>query len=146
MKKQYALYAATPILALSLLGAGMVSAHGMGGWGFGSKATPQEMATNLSTRFQAEATLLGISVDEVKAAWALGKNVQQLAQEKGITKEQLQQKLKDQNTAQMTTQLKALVAAGVITQAQADQRLQFMNNQTAKVGKHGRGMMFRGGF
>jgi len=97
--------------------------------------------------FDNEAQILGISVDEVKNAWAQGKTMMQLAQEKGITEAQLQAKIKDARTAQLKIQLQTLVSSGVITQAQADQRLAYMQSQQTNVkGKlggrrHGGGMM-----
>lgn len=125
-------------LGLGFLGANSASAHGMGMFGgfggmWGSAATPDEIAARQQAMFQSEASLLGISVDDVKAAWAAGKSLPELAQEKGITMLQLQQKLKDAQTAKIKTQLKALVDKGIISQAQADQRLQFMQNQQAQI-------------
>ena len=136
-----------------LLGVNAASAHGMfGGFGnLGSTLTPDEIATKQQAMFQNEANLLGVSVDEVKAAWAAGKSLVQLAADKGITQAQLQQKLKDSRVAQLKSQLQALVTKGVITQAQADQRLQFIQNQQAKIGskingRRGRGMGMMGGW
>lgn len=105
----------------------------------GSNLTPDQIATNQQERFQNEANLLGVSVDEIKNAWAQGKNLQQLATEKGITETQLQQKLSEQRQQQMKSNLQTLVDKGVITQAQADLRLQYMQNNTQNRGK-GRGM------
>ena len=114
-------YAVIPVLGLSLLGAGVASAHGMG-FGFGNNANPEEIATRQQDMFTHEASLLGISVDEVKAAWAKGETMQQLMQEKGISKETVQAKMQEERKTQMQTMLKALVDKGIITQAQADQR------------------------
>lgn len=138
MKKKYIAYIAVPALALTLLTSGIAYAKG-GGWGMGSNLTPDQIATNQQERFQNEANLLGVSVDEIKNAWAQGKNLQQLATEKGITETQLQQKLSEQRQQQMKSNLQTLVDKGVITQAQADLRLQYMQNNTQNRGK-GRGM------
>lgn len=94
--------------------------------------------------FEAQANLIGATVAEVKAAWAQGKSLEQLATEKGVTKEVLKTKMEAQRKAQLTTQLQALVSQGVITQAQADQRLSFVTTQAttnAGKGKMKRGMM-----
>ncbi len=60
----------------------------------------------------------------------------QLAQDKGITQVQLQTKVKDARTQQLKTQLQALVDKRVITQAQADQRLSYL--QTLKTNVKGK--------
>lgn len=119
-----------------LIGANSVYARGMswGGW-FGPSATAEETASRHQTMFQEQANLLGVSVDDVKNAWAQGKNMRDLAKEKGITNEQLQQKMKDSRDAQMKTRIQTLVDKGVITQAQADQRLKFTQTMQNKFGK-----------
>jgi hypothetical protein len=141
MKKTW-IYVLVPVLALSgVMAASLASAHGF--WGLGSNLTPQQIADNQQTRFQKEADLLGISVDDVKNAWAKGESLQQLASDHGITNAQLQQKLLDARQQQLKDRLQTLVSQGVITQAQADQRLQFLqDNQNSLGGMMGRrGMM-----
>jgi hypothetical protein len=135
-----------PALALVLMGASSASAHGMFGFGGMNNLTPDQIVTNQQSKFQEQANLLGISVDEVKNAWASGKSMQTLATEKGLTKEQLQQKMQDLRKQQVSAQIKVLVDKGVITQAQADQRLASIEKMQAnkKAGKgfgHGKGMM-----
>jgi DNA-binding phage protein len=138
MKLRYktAAYAMMPVLGFGILGANPASAQGMMGI---ITQTPEQIADRQSTFFQQEATILGVSVDEVKAAWAAGKSMKQLATEKGLTQEQIQTRLKDAATVQLKTQLQALVDQGIVTQAQADARLQFMQTKIAnsKSGKHG---------
>ncbi len=135
MKKRYIGYALLPVLALALV-AGTASAHGFGM--MGSSANPQEIATAQSTMFQKQADILGISVEDVKASWAKGQSLQDLAKEKGISEEQLKTKMQSMHVQQAKDHLQALVTSGVITQAQADQRLQFMQTQM-KNGKLGGG-------
>ena len=147
MKKKYWFYAGLPALGLLLLGTGIASAHGFGGgmgmgMGFGNNLTPAQISANQQSMFQKEADILGISLDDVKTAWAKGENLQQLAQDHGITQAQLTQKIQDARIAEIKTQLQNLVSGGVITQAQADQRLQFMQNlQTNNKGRGHMGMM-----
>ncbi len=137
MKKKYLIYTILPVMAFAVLGAGIASAHG---WWFGGlgNISPDEIANRQQTMFQNEAQILGISVDEIKNAWAEGKSLKQLAEERGISQEQLQAKMKEVRLQQIKSQLQTLVEKGVITQGQADKRLQFMQNQPAN-GKHGRG-------
>lgn len=138
MKAKTLAYTLAPALAIGLLAAGAASAHGWFG-GFGFNAAPEEIAARQTSMFQQHANLLGVSVDEMKNAWASGKTMRDLAQEKGITDDQLQAKLKEQRLAQMKTHLQTLVDQGVITQTQADQRSAWMSTQ-AENGKSGRGM------
>ena len=94
MKKKYILYAIVPVIALGIVGAGVASAHGwFGGFGMMNNATLEEVATRQKNVFQREADLLGVSVDEVKAAWAEGKTMKDVADAHGITSEQIQQKM-----------------------------------------------------
>lgn len=141
MKKKMLVYAFVPaMLGVGLFTVNIASAHGWFG-GFGT-LSPDEIATRQQERFQHEAAILGISVDEVKNAWAQGKSLWELATEKGITQDQINQRMKDAFTQQMKTQIQALVDKGVITQTQADTRLQFMQNN-AQNGKRMMGMGMR---
>ncbi len=144
MKKKNIMYALVPVMALGLiLGVQAVSAHGW--FGMMGDATPAEIAAREQTMFQQQADLLGVSVDEVKDAWAQGKTMRDLAQGKGITDAQLQEKMRTQRETQMKAHLQALVDQGVITQAQADQRQAWMSQQATNSTK-GFGMRGHGGF
>jgi len=143
-------YAAAPAVVIAgLVGANIASAHGLGmGFGFGLNATPDQIAQRQTAQFQNEATLLGVSVDDVKAAWAKGESMQQLMKDKGIAQATVDANMKMQRQAQMKAQLDALVAKGVITQDQENQRLQFLQTLPAQGRGRMGGMMggFRGGF
>jgi coproporphyrinogen III oxidase-like Fe-S oxidoreductase len=142
-KKKMVWYGILPALALVLLGVSTASAHGMGGWGMigGTKnITPEEIAQRQTEMFQNEATLLGLSVDEVKVAWAAGKSIKQLADEKGISEDTLKQKMANAHQQQMKDHLATLVGQGVITQDQADQRLKFIETQATQMKQGGKGM------
>ncbi len=142
MKKKYLIYAMAPVLALAI--AGTASANGL--WRGFDNATPQEVADQQAERFQEEADLLGVDINEVKSAWAQGKDLRELATEKGISEEALRTKLEAARLQTMKDHLKILVDQGVITQAQADQRLQVMQ-QAKPSGRMGRGMHgMRGGY
>ncbi len=138
-KKLFA-YTILPIMVFVLVGAGTASAHG-NFMGFGSNATPAEIAQMQTKRFNEEASLLGVSVDKVKQAWAEGKTLKELALANGITAEQLKLKLATAKQQQMKERFATLVSQGVITQAQADLRLSFIDKQALK-GKAGRGHRF----
>lgn len=133
------MYAFLPaVLGLGFLGVNIASAHGLFG-GFDSNLTPDELVTRQQTMFQNDAQILGIGVDEVKDAWSQGKTLERIAQEKGISQDQLKTRLQDAQKQKIKSQLQALVDKGVITQAQADKRLQVMtdriNNDNGHVGR-----------
>ena len=133
---------------LTFAGAGIVSAHGggLGGWGFFSDWTPEDIASRFQSMFEQKAELLGISVDDYKTKWAEGKNFMQIAEENGVTQEQLQEKMQQARQEQLREQLNALVGQGIISQEQADQRFNAIQEQFANQEGQmwGRGMM-RGG-
>ena len=69
MKRSYLAYIVAPLAGLGLLaGAQVASAHGFFGLFGNRSATPQQIAANQQTAFQNEASLLGISLDDVKSA------------------------------------------------------------------------------
>lgn len=130
------MYALTaPILGLSVIGATQsASAHGL--VGMGQNLSPDEIATRQQNMFQEQAQIFGLTVDEVKNAWAEGKSLKDVAKEKGISQADIAKRMQDAEEARLKTQLQTLVDKGVITQAQADKRLENLKNMTAK-GKKG---------
>lgn len=135
MKKKVALVM-VPVLGILLFGASSVSAFGFGRF---SQGTPAEVATRQQEMFTQHASVLGISVDQVKAYWAQGKNVREIATTVGITDEQLQAKMQTLRQTEMKEHLSTLVSQGVITQAQADSRLSYMASNTGGKGAGGMG-------
>ncbi len=141
MNKKIISFAAPAIAALALIGGGTAYAHGM--FGFGSQATPQEIATAQQDHFSQEAALLGISVDDVKNSWSQGQTLQQLAADHGINADQLKTKMQAAAQQKLKDNLQTLVTQGIITQSQADARLQFMQTQQqTNSGKAFRGHNF----
>ncbi len=164
--KKIIIYGIVPALALTLLGAGVVSAqnsienvsdtvpasrgmfmmgvgHG-GGFMRGELGTPEEFVQRQSTLFTEQAALTGISVEEIKAAWAEGKGLQILLEEKGIDPSTIKEKMQAQIEEKMKERIQALVEKGVITQVQADTRLEFMKNHKPEMRemKQGAGVKF----
>ena len=127
-------------------GAVSASAMGFGGMGVGNLSA-DEVATRQTSMFQQQAPLIGATLDEVKQAWADGKDFKTLASEKGVTEAQLQAKMKTVRDEQMKAHLATLVSKGVITQAQADKRLATMTSKAASGktgGRHGMHKMMSG--
>lgn len=84
-------------------------------------------------RLTQEASVLGISLDDMKNYWSQGKNLQDIATEKGISQTDLRTKLEAAAEARVSSELKALVDKGVITQAQADARATAIKAQKTKM-------------
>ena len=114
--KAYIVLVAVPVLLVSVLAVSFVSAHG---W---FKISSEDTAEHKSVMFEQKAALFGLSVEEMKSAWAEGKNFHELAEEAGLTKEELKIRMKEKMEARMAEHLQALVDEGVITQEEADQR------------------------
>ena len=126
MRKKYLILA---IFTFTLLGMGSALACGWGWFGGFSNTTPDKIATRQQTMFEREAQVLGISVDELKNYWAEGKTIREIMEEKGITPEQIQVRMKEIQLEEMKSFLQTLVEKGVITQEQADKRLQVIQNR-----------------
>ena len=139
MNKTKLLKYGLPALALAfIIGAG-TTAEAFGG-GFNKNATPEQIATMHTQMFQEQATLIGVTVDEVETAWANGTSFKELAKQKGITEEVLKAKMKANHEAQMKAHLQTLVDKGVITKAQADARIATMQKMADKMkDKKGKG-------
>lgn len=72
--------------------------------------------------------------------------MQQIMKEKNISQDQVNKNIKDYQIQQYKTQLQTLVSKGVITQAQADKRLQYMQNKIQNSDSKSWIRMFRKGF
>lgn len=130
MKNKIFVYGLLPVLALSVLGPKAASAMGFG-W-FDTVDT-EEVASRFQNMFQNQAQLLGISLDELKTKWAEGKSLREIMDEKDISQEQVETRLKEMRFNQVKSQLQILVSKGVITQAQADSRLKAMEDHLDKA-------------
>src|SRR3989338_6592022 len=125
------------LLVVGVLGsAGFAQAHGM--FGVGANITHEELATRQQAMFADQAALLGLSVDQIKAGWAQGQNLAEIAKANNISQADLEKRMQAKQQEKMASQLKSLVEKGVITQAQADARAKFIATKTSKKG-FGRG-------
>lgn len=134
MKKKTTALAVLGVLGLLLAGPSAASAFGGPMVGGFSNATPEQIAERHSEMFARQAALIGATVEEVKNAWASGTSFKDLALSKGITEEQLKAKQQAEHEAKAKLRMQSLVDKGVITQAQADQRLAAMKNFKGKEG------------
>ena len=100
----------------------------------GGSMTIEDRAVVQQTMFEEHAKILGISIDEIKNAWAQGQSFMELAKSKGFSQETIREKMKISGQEKMKAQLDYLVSKGIITQDQADKRLAFMKNKIEKMG------------
>jgi hypothetical protein len=145
MKKKYLLYGIMPMFLLGLAGVGTASAQGW--FARNANIDPVVVAGDQEDRFAQEAAVLGISIEQVKDFWAQGKSPRDIIDELKLDETAIQSRMQAERQANMKTHVQALVDQGVITQAQADQRLEYIQNNEGKftgrgegIGRHGGGM------
>jgi coproporphyrinogen III oxidase-like Fe-S oxidoreductase len=137
MKRKMMAYAVVPaVLGFGMLGAGVASAHGL--FGGMQNLTSDQIVERQSDMFKKQALLLGVSEQVVKEGWSKGQTMKEIAVANGITEEQLKAKMKVAQEEQMKTHLQTLVSKGLITQAQADSRLEVMKTKFASGKGKGR--------
>ncbi len=137
MKKKYFAYAILPALALIVASTSIASAQG---WFRGlNSVNPEECVQRHEEMFNNQAEFLGLSIEDLKNAWVEGKNFHEIAEEQGITQEQIREHFAEKAGEQMRNRLQILVDNEVINQEQADQRLESMKN---KFGENGERMGF----
>ena len=132
--KKIALAIIPVVLGLVVLTGGVASAKGMLGFGseFGvaSNLTPDEIAARQTQMFQHQASILGVSIDVVKDAWARGLTLKQIISDNKLDLNTIQQNIKNDRFNQLKNYFSTLVAKGVITQSQADQKLSLVQQKT----------------
>lgn len=143
--KKYLTYTIISILAVSLLSVGIVSANG---W-FG-KAAHDGMTQKHKGMFEYKAEALGMTIEELKQAWYDSKDLSEIAEDQGITLEELREQMKEQKKERMLAYMQTLVDEGKITQEQADEKIEWMQNMSQNwegKSKEGfiKGMRWHGG-
>ena len=127
------LYAALPVLGLGLVGVSAASAAGPF-----SKKSPEEKTQHQQERLAQVSEITGISVTDLQTAREEGKHLKELAEERGINLEELHAKLAEARKLKMQERLSTLVSEGTITQEQADERLQKIEERIADGEFHGK--------
>ncbi|MEA3344442.1 MAG: hypothetical protein U9Q16_02060 [Patescibacteria group bacterium] len=127
MDKKYIFYAIIPALTFVVLGAGVASANGLFN-GF-RNLSPEDIAQKQEVMFQEKADFLGVSLDEMKNAWTEGKTIKDIAEEQGISEEEMQARMRQAKEEALQSRMQAMVDNGVISQEQANERLEFMQNR-----------------
>lgn len=117
MKQKTLLFSALGAGVITLMGAGIASAHGPFGDGSGQGLFNRgEKAPRMEIGLESKADLFGLTKEELQAELKAGKKLPELLEEKGISPEQLHASLQ----ADMKTKLQAVVEAGKLTQEKAD--------------------------
>ena len=115
-----------PLLVILLFGFGVTQARNFGA------LNAEDTAQKYTQMFQFQADALGIPVDEVKNAWAQGKTIQEIIDEKGINEDEIRSRLDNMSLQQTKDEMDALVNQGVITREQAEQRINFFQEQISQ--------------
>ena len=125
---KYLSYFLLSVGILALSGIGIASAHRGEFGGFGIVSS-EDLIAHYEAMFEDKAEILGLTLDEIKEAWSEGKSLRELAEEKGISQEQLRESMMQKEQKRMEERLQALVDGGLITQEQADKRMNFMTEK-----------------
>jgi len=139
MKRKYVVYGLMPMFLLGLAGVSAATASAHGWFGRGADIDPVTAAADQTERFAQEAEMLGISVEQVKEYWAQGMNPRDIIDELGLDETAIHERMQAERQANMKAHVQALVDQGVITQAQADTRIAFMETNEGKFMGRGEG-------
>lgn len=89
----------------------------------------QELEARRDQMLEKQAGFLGLTVEELRAKLEAGQKLPEIAQELGITKEQAMEQKREQRQEMMRQRIGQLVEDGKITQEQADERMQKMQER-----------------
>jgi hypothetical protein len=144
MNRKVLTYAIVPVLGVTALGIGFASAHG----GWMGTLDPSALAERFQARFEHQAEILGIDADTLKDAWAEGKRLPEIAEEHGISVDELRERMRAEHQLRMRERMAVLVSEGVLTQAQADERMATMQEHREQRPDEfpGKGIGHRTGF
>lgn len=106
---------------------GANSALARGWFSNGSELNSEELVNKHQEMFLKKANLLGITPEAMKEYWSQGKDLREIANEMGLSLEDLEIKMKEKRESQMRERMSFLVEKGLITQEQAEKRLNFEN-------------------
>ncbi len=128
LKKKTTALAVLGVLGLLLAGPTSAAAFGFGPGKGVSRGTPEAVAKRQTEIFAKQAVLTGATLDEVRKAWTDGISFKDFALSKGLSEDQLKEKLQAEKQARLKARLQTLVDKNAITQAQADKRYEKMKD------------------
>lgn len=94
-----------------------------------NQAPLREQGAMREQALEKRAQILGMNVDELKAQLEQGKKLYEIAQEKGITPEQMREQVMTQRREQTQERLNQMVEQGKITREQANKRLEQLDKE-----------------
>jgi hypothetical protein len=124
------------VLILGFVITGPVEAKGFGWGGLGRIGLNLDnWVKRIETMFENWAKILGMSVEKVKNYWAEGKTPKEMMEAENISQEDVQKRMEEMRLEELKNQLQKLVEKGIITQEQANQRLEWMKKQSENRSK-----------
>lgn len=139
MNSKIAIYSVFAIGAMALFGAtlAITSAATPNNQGFGQRfGDRMKNHPHFEQMADIQAEALGLSVDEIKALRDEGKNFHEIVEESGVDMDVFHEKMRASHEAFLQEQ----VTAGNITQEQADERLEWMDERHEEGLREGGGM------
>jgi hypothetical protein len=119
-------YLVLSVVAIMLITTGTAYARG---W-FWTNESPEDITARHQAMFKHKAELFGISAEEMKDAWSEGKRMFQIAEEYGLNKEEIMEKMAEDRRVNLQERLRVLVENDIISQEQANQRMEVMQNKS----------------
>ena len=136
--KKILLYSLLAVGVVGLVGASAVSAQGFF-HNRGMNSEGGEAKGGYENMLQAKADVLGLDVEDLKAAKEKGQTFQEIAENQGLSIDELRaqmqekkQELRAQKIQGMKARLAQLVADEKITQEQANEKLEWLENSEGK--------------
>ncbi len=122
----YALLSAT---AITLIGSGIVYAQGPQSW-FWAQEIAEDSIVKHQEILEHKAQIMGISTEEMQENWQENKRFGKFAEDYGLDREEIMEKMAEARRNNLQERLKALIESGVISQEQADQRMEAMQDES----------------
>jgi hypothetical protein len=94
----------------------------------------ETMAERQEEMFEQQAERLGTSVEDIKEYWAEGMTMREIMEDLGIDEEEFREERMEDQKERQEELLDALVEEGVITEEQAEQRLESLEERDANRG------------
>lgn len=101
---------------------------------------PEIYSQQLQSKFEYWSQISGIDINKIKNYWAQGKTFREMSVLEKVDLNKVQEKNREYRLSQLRTNLQELVNKGIITQEQANQRLEFYRKKLETgYGFYGRG-------
>lgn len=103
-------------------------------------ANPEIYSQQLQNKFEYWSQISGIDINKIKNYWAQGKTFREMLDLEKVDLNNVQERNREYRLNQLKTNLQEMVKKGIITQEQANQRLEFYNKKLqTNYGFYGKG-------